>query len=127
MKKITAMALVTIMLLSAGTAFAASQINFSGTFNVYYENDGNFSVNGFNQRIPFVDANGNFYQSAEARRYQNYVDGDTDSYFMNKLQMNIDFQATDEISIHTQWRSFNYDRWGSRDTANFISRYVSAR
>ncbi len=92
MKKIWILALAAG--LAAGPAeplAAASQIDFSGYYRVMYMSETN---------------NGHVRENASF----------TDAYFQDRLQLDLAFRPTDEISVHWRLRSPDtYRRWGSRD------------
>ncbi len=89
MKRALAMALGAMMVAgSAAPASAASHIDFSG----YY-------------RTVFVSDTNNSFRS-EPRAF-------TDSYFMDRLQIDLTFSPTDEISVYWRMRGpGSYQRWG---------------
>ena len=91
MKKALAMGLGALLAAgSAAPAFAASQIDFSGYYRMYFSNLWN-----------------NNYSSSDART--------SDSAFSNRLQMDFGFHATDEISVFWRLRAPSAQRWGTND------------
>jgi len=103
MKRALAMALGAMMVAgSAAPASAASQIDFSGYYTVYYMNDVNLSKR-----------NDNFREWDRV----NGVEGDrgtmTDSFWAHRLNIDLVFRATDEISVHWRLRAPTFKRFGS--------------
>ncbi|UQZ89520.1 hypothetical protein C4J81_10020 [Deltaproteobacteria bacterium Smac51] len=91
MKKALAMALGAALVAgSAVPASAASMVDFSGFYRAIYSVNGNLGFTG--------DDNLN------------------DNFFENRLQINVRFQATDEVSVHWRVRTPSGQRWGDRDT-----------
>jgi hypothetical protein len=88
MKRALAMALGAIMVTgTAAPASAASQVNFQGLYRAYYLNDTNLGHRGSDKKL-------------------------TDGYFVNRLQIDLTFNATDEISVYWRLRAPNAQRWG---------------
>ncbi|MDR1044502.1 MAG: porin, partial [Candidatus Adiutrix sp.] len=82
-------------LLAAGSAAplsAASQIDFSGYYRIFFANETNLG------------------RQAGAASF-------TDTYFGNRLEFNIDFKPTDELTIFTRLRLPDFRRWGSGNSA----------
>lgn len=95
MKRALAMALGAVMVAgSAAPATAASHIDFSGYYKIQYMNETNTS----------------------------YSRGDksfTDSYFQDRLQLDLTFSPTDEISVYWRLRGpGSYKRWGRYENSD---------
>jgi len=90
MKRALAMALGAVMVAgSAAPATAASHIDFSGYYRVMYMNETNTSYSRDNRSF-------------------------TDSYFQDRLQLDLTFSPTDEISVYWRLRGpGSYQRWGN--------------
>ena len=100
MKKTLAMALGALLTVgSAAPAFAASQINFSGLYRMYFNNTWNQTTT-----------------SSELATH--------DSYFGNRLELNLAFHATDEVSVYWRMRAPNFQRWGETGSLGAITRFV---
>jgi len=99
MKKVLAMGLGALLLAgSAVTASAASQIDFSGYYRAYFANAWN----------------------------RNYGTSETkinDSGVFNRMQMDANFHATDEVSVYWRFRAPAGQRWGAFDatTGAFVN------
>jgi hypothetical protein len=89
MRKLALFCLALALAVTSVPALAESKIDFSGYLKVFHENLHNFTRSGVNN----------------AR--------DNDSFFTNKLQVNLEIQPTDDISIFWTFRSMNYARWGA--------------
>jgi hypothetical protein len=100
MKKALAMALGAMLVAgSAMPAAAKSQIDFSGHYRL-------FQMNHWNQNFGDKDNQLN------------------DTYFINRLQMDFAFHATDEISVYWRLRAPAAQRWGTnQDTTNIKSQF----
>jgi hypothetical protein len=98
--KFAALVLGVMLASSAGTAFAASPVEFEGFAKVYHESLSNF------QRASYGDAM------------------DRESFFENMLQIAVTFRPNDRVSVHWQFRGPEYQRWGDsrRSTANIFTR-----
>jgi len=95
MKKALAMALGAMLCVgTAAPASAASQIDFSGYYKAYFVNDWNNNL-GFEKDSGFERTN--------------------DSYFINRLHLNLAFHATDEVSVYWALRAPHAERWGNYD------------
>ncbi len=104
MKKAMAMALGAVLVAgSAAPASAASQVDFSGFYGAHYAVNGNLGYTG--------DDNLN------------------ETFFESRFQINVNFQATDEVSVHWRLRAPSSTRWGTRSIGgeshdhSFYSRY----
>jgi hypothetical protein len=89
MRKLALFCLALALAATSVPAMAATNIDFNGYLKVFHENLHNFSRSGVNN----------------AR--------DNDSFFENKLQVNLEIQPNDDISIFWTFRSVNYARWGA--------------
>ncbi|MGL4209172.1 MAG: porin, partial [Candidatus Adiutrix sp.] len=98
-KKALAMALGAMIAAGgASQAAAASMVDFKGSYYTFYVVDSNLGH----------EAN----------------DTLTDSYFGHRLQLDIDFVPTDEISVHWRLRGPWFQRWGSQDGQNIETKHV---
>jgi hypothetical protein len=89
MRKLVLFCLALALAATSVPAMAQSKIDFSGYLKVFHENLHNFSRTGVNNNR------------------------DNDSFFENKLQVNLEIQPNDDISIFWTFRSMNYARWGA--------------
>jgi hypothetical protein len=89
------MALGSVMVCgSAAPASAASQVDFSGYYQVMYMNETNIGYAADGQPGDF-----------------------TDSYFQDRLQIDLNFHPTDEITVYWRFRGpSSYGRWGWNGT-----------
>ena len=108
MKKLLAMALGAMLVVSAMPAFAASAIDFSGYYAAYFFNVGNTTHNNL-WHVERWNADG----TAVINDWT-----DTDTFFMNRLNLDITFQPTDEISVVWNLRGPNKVRWGTNLNVN---------
>jgi len=98
MKRALAMALGAMMVAgSAAPAAAASHIDFSGYYRAYYKNEFNLG------------------------RQDN---GYTDSYFGNRLHLDITFTPTDEIAVHWRLRGPHFSRWGQEGRNSIETKHI---
>lgn len=98
MKRALAMALGAVMVAgSAAPASAAAQIDFSGYYRVYNMNDVNLGKRNDNYPGDQGDRNSTM----------------TDSYWAHRLNIDLVFRATDEISVHWRLRAPSFKRFGS--------------
>jgi hypothetical protein len=98
-KKALAMALGAMMAVGAASqASAASQVDFNGYYRAYYYVGGNLG-----------------YQAGDAAF--------TDSFFAHRLQVNVTFTPTDEISLYWRVRGPSFQRWGT-GSMNVITHYI---
>jgi hypothetical protein len=102
MRKLVLFCLALALAAASVPAMAATNIDFNGYLNVYHENLHNFSRSGVN----------------DAR--------DNDSFFENKLHINVEFQPTDDISVFWGFRGPNYSRWGSAEGSGLFTRSLYA-
>jgi hypothetical protein len=101
MRKLVLFCLALALAATSVPALAASQIDFSGYFKVFHENLHNFG------RAP---RNNTVNSPANIK--------DNDSFFENKLQINLEIQPNDDITVYWMMRTMNYQRWGSTTTGN---------
>ncbi|MDR1109744.1 MAG: porin [Deltaproteobacteria bacterium] len=87
MRKLVLFCLALALAAASVPAMAQSKIDFSGYVKIFHQN-----LDNFNRA-----ANNN---------------SDTDSFFENKLQINLEIQPNDDISIFWTMRTVNYARWG---------------
>ena len=101
MKRALAMALGAMLVASsAAPAAAASQIDFSGYYRTYFQND---------YRFPTPDS---FGDPIYGSNFASDLERKTDSYFINRLNLDVAFHATDEISVYWQLRAPSSQYWG---------------
>lgn len=96
MKKLLAMALGAMLAISAVSAYAASAIDFSGYYKAYFFNPYNVTHNNRGQEEW----------------------NDSDQFFMSRLNIDVTFQPTDEISVFWQFRGPDKNRWGTGYSIN---------
>ncbi|MDR1921352.1 MAG: hypothetical protein LBS31_06360 [Candidatus Adiutrix sp.] len=101
-KKALAMALGAMMAAGAASqANAASQVDFTGYYRAYYVVESNLD-----------------HQSGDAAF--------TDSFFAHRLNLEIAFTPTDEISVHWRLRAPNLARWGA-GSLNPVTHFLYGR
>ncbi|MDR1111485.1 MAG: hypothetical protein LBP92_12550 [Deltaproteobacteria bacterium] len=88
MKKYTILGVLVALLALSAPSLAATAIDFSGYLKVFHAN------------------HDNYLRSADS------AGRDSESYFINKFQLNVDIMPTDDISIHWVMRSIWPERWG---------------
>jgi hypothetical protein len=88
MRKLALFCLALALAAASVPAMAASKIDFSGFLNVYHENLYNFNRSANNQNK------------------------DNDSFFENRLQLSLEIQPNDDISVFWTMRSVHFARWG---------------
>ena len=103
MKRALAMALGAMLVMgSAGSASAASQVDFSGNYIVY-------AMNHWNET--FVDSDGKTH----------------DSFIHHRLRLNFAFHATDEVSVYWRFHAPDSKRFGTGTIIGDNNRGVRVR
>lgn len=98
MKKTLALALAATLAVSAAApAQAASLVDFNGYYRAYYLSDTNLG-----------------------RR----ADSFTDSYFGHRLNMDVTFSPTDELSVYWRLRGPDFRRWGSEGNLDLSTYHI---
>jgi len=100
MKRALAMGLGALMVAgSAAPASAASHIDFTGYYRIWYMNEVNTG------------------HGKESRSF-------TDSYFKDRLNIDLTFSPTDEISVYWRLRGPDFQRWGTGTNKQLTTRFI---
>ncbi len=94
MKKALAMALGAVLVAGTAAPASATDISVSGFYRAQYFANGNLGFTG--------------------------EDNLDENFFISRLRLNVNFQATDEVSVHWRFQAPGGRRWGDNDHSNSL-------